>query len=136
MIFNSSYNPSDWATESTVKTEFDNTALSHTCPAGGVASTAHTFKAPLLDDELAKLSHKNFSPNTIKQICWVRRMYQDWRAHRHSCGLEFIVCDLEEKATITAESLKFALCHFITQVKKVNGEDFPGKTLYHIIVYI
>ena len=34
------------------------------------------------------------------------------------------------------ESLKFALCHFIMEIKKVNGEDFPGKTLYHIVVCI
>ena len=70
----------------------------------------------MLDEELAELSHKNFSPNTMKQIRWVRKMYQDWRAHRHSCGLEFIVCDLEEKATITVESLKFALCRFIMEM--------------------
>ena len=37
---------------------------------------------------------------------------------------------------ITGKSLKFALCHFITEVKKVNGDDFPGKTLYDIIVCI
>ena len=101
MIFNSSYNPSDWATESSVKTKFDDTAIPHTCPAG--------------------LSHKNFSADTMKQICWVRKMYREWRAHRHLCGLDYIVCDLEDKATITAESLKFALCHFITEINKVNG---------------
>ena len=136
MIFNSSYNPSNWATESTVKTEIDDTAIPHTCPAGVVASTTCTFKAPLLDDQLAELSHKNFSPDTMKQIRWVRKMYRDWRDHRHSCGFDYIACDLEDKATITAESLKFALCRFITEIKKVNGDNFPGKTLYHIVVCV
>ena len=56
--------------------------------------------------------------------------------YRQSLGLEFISCDLEDKSTITANSLKFALCRFITEVKKVNGEDFPGKTLYDIIVCV
>ena len=37
---------------------------------------------------------------------------------------------------ITAETLKFALCRFITEIKKVNGEDFPGKTLYLIVVCV
>ena len=136
MIFNSSYNPSDWATESTVKTEIDDMAIPHTCLTGGVASTAHTFKVPLLDDELAELSHKNFSPDTMKQIHWVRKMYRNWRDHRHSCGFDYIACDLEDKATITAESLKFALCRFIMEIKKVNGDDFLGKTLYHIVVCV
>ena len=63
-------------------------------------------------------------------------MYREWHANRHSLGLEYIVCDLEDKATITAESLKFALCRFITEVKKVNGEEFPGKMLYHILICV
>ena len=35
---------------------------------------------------------------------------------------------------ITTRSLQFTLCPFITKVKKANGEDFLGKTLYQIIV--
>ena len=61
-------------------------------------------------------------------------MYREWRAFCHGCGLEFIQCDLEDQAMITAETLKYALCHFITEVKKLNGKEFPGKTLYHIVV--
>ena len=63
-------------------------------------------------------------------------MYHEWRAYRHSCGFAFIQCDLEDKATITVDSLKYALCRFITEVKKVNGQDFPCQTLYHIVVCI
>ena len=37
---------------------------------------------------------------------------------------------------ITEYYLKFALCHFITKVKKVNGSDFTSKTIYDIIVCI
>ena len=94
------------------------------------------FKLPLLDDILIKLSHRNFSPETLKKICWVRKMYHDWRAFRHNCGLEFIPCDLEDKATTSHGSLKFTLCQFIMEIKKVNREDFPGKTLCDIIVCV
>ena len=51
-------------------------------------------------------------------------------------GLEYIYCDLDDKATITKESLMFALCRFITEVKKIDGSDFPGKTLYNIVVCV
>ena len=61
----------------TMKTEFDDMAIPHTCPAGGVASTTCSFKVPLQDDKLAELSHKNFSPDTKKQIRWVRKMYRE-----------------------------------------------------------
>ena len=63
-------------------------------------------------------------------------MYKEWRAHHHSLGLEFIPCDLEDKATITASSLKFSLCRFIMEVKKIDGTDFPGKTLYDIVICV
>ena len=106
-----------------------------TCPsAGRPSSSGHTFKAPLADEDLANLSHKNFSEETMRKVHWVRKMYSEWRSYRHSLGLEYIECDLENKETISEESLKFGLCRFITEVKKVNGEEFPGKTLYDIIV--
>ena len=82
------------------------------------------------------LSYKNFSDETMKQIRWVCKMYHEWRSHRQGFGLQEIVCNLEDKATITVASLKFALCRFITEVKKFDGSDFPGKTLYHIVICI
>ena len=135
LIFNSSYNPLDWTTENSVNTRYDDMALPATC-LGGLATNAHEFKQQLPECELANLGHKNFAPETLKQIKWVRKMYREWREYRNSHGYAFIHCDLEEKATITAESLKFALCHFIMEVKKINGQDFPGKTLYHIVVCV
>ena len=97
---------------------------------------SRNFKAPLHDVELAHLSHKNFSDETMKQVRWVRKMYREWCTYRHSNGFDKITCDLEDKATITAESLKFTLCRFITEVKRVDGNDFPGKTLHHLIICI
>ena len=136
MIFNSTYNPQDWITESKPKLEYEESGLASTCLVGGVATSAHEFKLPLPEEGLVELSHKNFSPETMKQIRWVRKMYHEWHDHCHSQGLDYIQCDLEEKATITAETLKFTLCRFITEIKKVNGEDFPGKTLYLIVVCV
>ena len=95
---------------------------------------SHQFKAPFGEEALIELTHKNFSDETMRKIRWVRKMYREWRAYRHSLGLEYIACDLENSSTISTESLKFALCCFITEVKKVDGSEFPGKTLYDIIV--
>ena len=39
-------------------------------------------------------------------------------------------------STINEESLTFGLCQFITEVKKMDGSDFPGKTLYDIIICV
>ena len=51
-------------------------------------------------------------------------------------GLECIICDLDDMSTISENSVKFGLWHFITEIQKVNGSDFPGKTLYDIVVCI
>ena len=136
MIFNPTYNPANWATDSSVKTKYKDRDLALTCPGRCVNTGSREFKAPLPDMELVELNHKNFSNETMKQVRWVRKMYHQWHEYRHCQGLERIPCDLEDHATITMESLKFALCRFITEVKKFDGEDFPGKTLYHLIVCI
>ena len=93
-----------------------------------------TFKEPLPESDMMALSHKNFSDETMKQIRWVCKIYHEWCSHRQ--GVQDIVCDLEDKAMITVASLKFALCRLIMEVKKVDGSDFPGKTLYHIIICV
>ena len=41
-------------------------------------------------------------------------------------------CDLDDISTIMQSSLVFAICQFLTEVKKLDGSDFPGKTLYDI----
>ena len=99
--------------------------------------TSRPFNIPLKEEVLEELGHKNFAPDTMKKVKWAVKMYRDWRNFRNADpGLENIPCDLDEKSTITQNSLTFALSRFITEVKKLDGTDFPGKTLYEILVSI
>ena len=104
----------------------EETGITSTCPGLAMSGPSWPFKAPLPEDTLTELSQKNFATETLKKVRWVWKMYREWRAHCHGLGLEYIACDLEDRVTISASSLKFALCHFITEVKKVDGSDFPG----------
>ena len=115
--------------EALVKEEM---ALGLTCP----AEQSCPFQEPLREDQLIELSHKNFLPETMKKERWAVKMCHEWRVHRHGLGLESIPCDLDDRATITAGSLHHSLCRFITEIKKVNGDEFLGKTLYDILVCI
>ena len=84
---------------------------------------------------MEELGHKNFSYETRKKVWWVLKMYRDWRNFRESQpSLQNIYCDLDNQDTITKESLNWAMCKFITEVKKLDGSDFPGKTLYDIVM--
>ena len=89
---------------------------------------------PLDTASLQKLCHKNFSDETLKKMNWVYNMFQDWRNYRHSLTLAEITCDLSDISTISEESLSFALCHFLIEVKKLDGSDFPARTLYDIVI--
>ena len=89
---------------------------------------------PLSQEELNDLSHKNFAPETIKKIRWATKMFCEWRLYRHSHGFEAIPCDLDDITSITEESVIHGVCRFITEVKKVDGTNFPGKTLHDIVV--
>ena len=97
-------------------------------------SSSRSFKTPLCDVELEELSHKNFAPDTVKKIKWAVKMYREWRNNRNGGGIEQIECDLDKKETITSNSLVYALPRFITEVKKVDGGEYPGKTLYEIVI--
>ena len=111
-----------------------------TCDSIGnfVASSSlsqRSFHEPLKHEVLEELSHKKFAPETMKKINWVVKMFNEWRCNRNtSAGYEFITCNLEKKQTITVESVVFALTRFITEIKKIDGNDYPGKTLYEIVV--
>ena len=74
---------------------------------------------------------------TYKKIKWVVGMYTDWRNYQNGSPLlENVVCDLHDKYTISEESLNFAIPCFITEVQKLDGSDFPGRTLYDIVICI
>ena len=103
----------------------------------GEVSSQRTYNSPLGNDQMEVLSHKDFSKETKKKMKWVLKMYNDWRIYRNSSEvLGHIECDLEDKSTISQSSLNFAVPRFITEVKKLDGTDFPGRTLYDIVICI
>ena len=100
-------------------------------------STQRDYNAPLDDDEMERLSHKDFSHETKKKMRWVLKMFTEWRSyHNLSASLDHVECDLHDKGLISVKSLNFAIPRFISEVKKLDGSDFPGKTLYDIVICI
>ena len=99
------------------------------------SSSQRSFHEPLKQVDLEELKHKKFAPETMKKVNWVVQMFKEWRSVRNkSAEYELITCDLDRKHTITVESIVFALTRFITEIKKIDGNDYPSKTLYEIII--
>ena len=64
-------------------------------------------------------------------------MYSQWCIYRNGHeNEEFIYCDLDDPETITEENLVFGVSQFIREVRKVNFDQFPAKTLYEICMCV
>ena len=50
--------------------------------------------------------------------------------------LGYIYCDLDDSNTINSDSIAYAVCRFISEVKKLDGCDFPPRTLKDIVLGI
>ena len=62
-------------------------------------------------------------------------MYDQWRFYRNSLPyMGNIYVDLDDDDTLEPQHLEFAVCRFITEVKKLDGTDFPPKTLKDIVL--
>ena len=93
------------------------------------------YHKPLNDGQLDLYTVKKFSEETNKKIMWVKRMYVNWRTYRNKISTgEMIFMDLDDIKTIDEANLLFAVPRFITKIRKVDGSDFPAKTLYDIVI--
>ena len=100
-------------------------------------SNVRTFKQPLKEEDLEELSHKNFAPDTMKKVKWAMKMFKEWCDNRNLLpNLEAITCDLDNKSSIDKGALIFALTRFLSEIKKLDGSHYPGKTLYDILIYV
>ena len=79
-----------------------------------------------------------FSESTHTKIRWATRLFYSWRDDRNvksrskpEARVPEIPWDLLE---MSKDNLNYALSRFICEVTKSNGEDYPGETLYEIII--
>ncbi len=72
-----------------------------------------------------------------KKLRWAVNMYESWRDQRNRvpdyCP---ITASLSDMSTVNKTNLSYGMVHFLSEVLKVNSEEFPAKTLYEITVCI
>ena len=97
-----------------------------------------TFKSPLPQDALDRLAKKNFSKKTCQKIKWICKIFWEWRnfCNETNTSGELIMCDLEDVDSISIDSLNFGLVRFLTEIKKINGDEYPAKTMYEILICV
>ncbi len=98
---------------------------------------ARVYKKPQSEDVMKDLSQKHFAAETDKKLRWVLHTYNEWSEQRN-CNHDQvpITCDLDKFVCIEKHTLCHALCRFVCEICKINGEDYPLKTIYEIIIYV
>ena len=62
-------------------------------------------------------------------------MYQEWREYRNVYhSNDAIRANLEDISTLCLDTVNYAFCRFIAEIRKVDGSMFPPRTLYEISV--
>ncbi len=100
------------------------------------------FKQATSEDELSLLSIKSFAETTDKKITWAINMFKEWRMHRLRVGpydtthgtLQWV--NVDDSANLLKPHLCTALCCFLNETRREDGLEFPGKTLYEILMCI
>ncbi len=99
--------------------------------------SSHVYHEPHQESQMDSLAHKKFAPETEKKIHWVTNMYHQWQIQRNkNPELVYIFVDLDDIPSLTKRNLSYGMCRFITEIKKLNGGDFPPKTIYEIVICV
>lgn len=102
------------------------------------AALQSRFKPSTPTDELDKLSVKQFAQNTDRKIAWAIKTFWDWRKERMvdpSCPSEILWCSIDNPS-LCKEYLCKTLCQFVNEVRRKDGLEFPGKTLYNLVLCV
>ena len=97
------------------------------------------YNKPQEEAKISELSNKNFAVESKKKIRWAVNMFEQWHLERLKNVLvasEIRNCDLSFVKYFSKSDLCYCLERFITEVKKLDNTDFPGKTLREIVIMI
>ena len=115
----------------------DDAMQDETKPAG--EKKQFRFKKPTEESVLEELSRKTFSANTDQKIDWAVGLFKSWRQHQLKTDVVKVFqigwCDIDAD-DLNAEHLSFCLCCFVNEVRRQDSKEFPGKSLYELIVLI
>ncbi len=96
------------------------------------------FKKPATAEVMSSLSRKTFAASTDRKIEWAVNLYRQWRFSRLSaCGPERHIQDADIVGlNLSKESLCYAMCAFVSEIKRQDGQEFGGKGLYNLVILI
>ena len=94
------------------------------------------FGEPIPDNVVEEMRKKKYTLKSYANMKWCIAMYKAWSLQRSRIFPGSIKVDLENVGTFSKANLVHDLSRFILETRKKNGEEFPPKTLKHIILII
>lgn len=100
------------------------------------------FGKPTSEKDLDELCVKSFAETTDKKITWAINLFKEWRMNRLRIGpfdnthgtLQWV--NVEDSGNLLKPHMCLALCCFVNEIKRKDGKEFPGKSLYEILMCI
>ncbi|CAC5409552.1 unnamed protein product [Mytilus coruscus] len=115
-----------WAEQ--IETQHPSVAIAATVT--GPETATKEYKESCLTTRLKELLNAD---DTKKKMRWAINVFRKWELAKRDENISCIQPDLEE---MTKDELCYSLSRFICEVIKENGEDYPGQTLYEILITI
>ena len=92
------------------------------------------------DEKMLQLKQHNLKRRTYSKVLWAVKAFKDWTSNRMSDAKTFDAriyeCDLDRVELLEKDSFEYSMCIFLAEVNKLDGSDYPGKTLYQLVVSI
>ena len=91
-------------------------------------------------NELEDLMSEKHAESSEKKVKWAIKNYTQWRVHAIEddldCNLRLYCADIHDSKTLGKASFALAMCKFITEVVKLNSEDYPPNSLKELVYCI
>ena len=89
-------------------------------------------------ERVNKLKEDKIKKRTYAKMQWAVKAFREWHSNRMSDVNTFDAriyeSDIDRVELLEIDSFQFSVCCFLAEVHKVDGTEYPGKTLYHLIV--
>jgi hypothetical protein len=91
---------------------------------------------------MVELTKKDTPVRTARSIAWASNLFENWRVQRNTLiskrrvadkSLSIIPCRLE---SLNDDELNYCISRFIHEVKKIDGTDFPPKTIRQLVLLL
>jgi hypothetical protein len=85
------------------------------------------FAAPSSLNEMSKLITDTDSKNTKKATVWAMKIFNEWRESRND------MTEIPLLETMTAEEMNTMLSHFVMEIRKKDGSEYPANSVYSVM---